>query len=388
MSGVVIVGGGLAGQRCAETLRRGGYEGSIVMVCGERHLPYDRPPLSKELLLEAEVEEGLSFRSRNWYQEKAVHLRLGVAACHLDEHARAVHLSDGSRVSYEQLLIATGSRPRRLPMLEGYENVTTLRTREDAGRLREALLPGARLLVIGAGFIGQEAASSATKAGARVTMIEAGSRPLESVLGAEVGDWFADLHRSSGVELLLEQRVVGARGDRRVDSLTLADGRTIHCDHVLVGVGVDPDVGWLRSSPLGASRVHTDIDGRTDIPGVWAAGDVAAAFDPALERHVAGDHWESAGRRGSHAAKAMLGLDPGPLGVSSFWSDLHGTRVHYLGHASLANEPTIDGDPQAHEFTVTFTREEQPVAVLLVGRPQMLPQARQLLSATTEIAYA
>jgi 3-phenylpropionate/trans-cinnamate dioxygenase ferredoxin reductase subunit len=388
MNGVVIVGGGLAGQRCAETLRRSGYDGSILMVCGEPHLPYDRPPLSKELLLDAAGEEGLCFRSPAWYEEKAVELRLGVAARHLDEDTRTVHLSDGSSVSYEQLLIATGSRPRRLPMFEGFQNVSTLRTREDARALRGALVPGARLLVIGAGFIGQEAASAARKAGARATIIEAASTPLESVLGNEVGSWFAEMHRSNGVELLLEQRVVAVRGDRRVDSVTVADGRTIRCDHVLLGVGVDPDVGWLSSSSLGASRVRTDIDGRTDVPGIYAAGDVAAAFDPQLERHLGGDHWESAGRQGSRAAKAMLSLDAGPLGVSSFWSDLYGTRVQYLGHASLADELAIDGDPQAREFTVTFTREDQPVAVLLVGRPQMLPQARQLLSAATEVAYA
>jgi NADPH-dependent 2,4-dienoyl-CoA reductase/sulfur reductase-like enzyme len=388
MSGVVIVGGGLAGQRCAETLRRGGYEGSILMVCGEPHLPYDRPPLSKDLLLDAAVEEGLSFRSHGWYEEKAVQLRLGAAACHLNEDARTVHLSDGSSVSYEQLLIATGSRPHRLPIFEGYENVGTLRTREDACRLRGALMPGARLLVIGAGFIGGEAASSATKAGACATIVEAASTPLESVLGNALGSWFAGLHRSNGVELLLEQRVVGVRGDRRVDSVMLADGRTIHCDHVLLGVGVDPEVAWLGSSSLGASRVQTDIDGRTDIPGIYAAGDVAAAFDPLLERHVAGDHWESAGRQGSRAAKAMLGIDPGPLGVSSFWSDLYGTRVQYLGNASLADELTIDGDPQTRDFTVTFAREEQPVAVLLVGRPNLLPQARQMLSAAKDVAHA
>jgi NADPH-dependent 2,4-dienoyl-CoA reductase/sulfur reductase-like enzyme len=388
VSGVVIVGGGLAGQRCAETLRRCGYEGSILIACGEPHLPYDRTPLSKELLLDAAVEEELSFRSPRWYEEKAVELRLGAAACHLNDDAASVHLSDGSSVSYEQLLIATGSRPRRPPMFEGYENVSTLRTREDACTLRRALVPGVRLLVIGAGFIGQEAASSATNAGARVTLVEAASTPLERVLGNEVGGWFAGLHRSNGVELLLEQRVVGVRGERRVDSVTLADGRTIDCDHVLIGAGVDPEVAWLSSSSLGASRVQTDVDGRTDIPGIYAAGDVAAAFDPRMDRHVAGDHWESAGRQGSRAAKAMLGMDPGPLGVSSFWSDLYGTRVQYLGNASLSDELTIDGDPRAREFTVTFTLEERPVAVLLVGRPNLLPQARQLLSAAKEVAYA
>jgi 3-phenylpropionate/trans-cinnamate dioxygenase ferredoxin reductase subunit len=388
MNGVVIVGGGLAGQRCAETLRRSGYEDPILMICREPHLPYDRPPLSKELLLDAAVEETLSFRSPGWYEEKAVQLRLGVGARSLDEETSTVQLTDGSSVSYQHLMIATGGRPRRLPMFEGYDNVSTLRTREDARRLREALVPGARLLVIGAGFIGQETASLATKAGVRTTIIEAAATPLESLLGNEVGGWFAELHRSNGVELLLEQRVAGVQADRRVDAVALADGRTIHCDHVLIGVGVDPDVGWLSSSSLGASWVTTDVDGRTDVAGIYAAGDAAAAFDPVLERHVAGNHWESAGRQGARAAKAMLGLDPGPRGVSSFWSDLYDTRIQYLGHASLADEMTLDGDPHAREFTATFTREEQPVGVLLVGRPQMLPQARRLLSATTEVAYA
>ena len=187
---------------------------------------------------------------------------------------------------------------------------------------------------------------------------------------------------------MLEQRVVGVRGEHRVDSVTLADGRTVGCDHVLLGVGVDPALQWLRSSALDPAGVRTDVDGRTDVPGIYAAGDAAAAFDPLLERHVLGNHWESAGRQGSRAAKSMLGLEPGPLSVSSFWSDLYGTRVQYLGHASLGDELTLDGDPQAREFSATFTRQERAVAVLLVGRPQMLPQARELLSATTEMAFA
>jgi 3-phenylpropionate/trans-cinnamate dioxygenase ferredoxin reductase component len=393
MSGAVIVGGGLAGQRCAETLRRSGYQDPIVMVCGEPHLPYDRPPLSKDVLLEGAAEQSLSFRSPGWYEEKAVELRLGVPAVALDARERRVHLGDGSCVTYEHLLIATGARPRRIRMFQGYENVTTLRTREDAARLRTALVPGARLLVIGAGFIGQEAASAARKAGLETTIIEAASAPLQSVLGSELGGWFADLHRANGTRLVLDRRVMAVRGEHRVDAVTLDDGRTLGCDHVLLGVGVDPDLRWLSSSALSSpiadrSGVRTDADGRTDIAGVYAAGDVAAAFEPLLERHVLGNHWESAGRQGARAAMAMLGLEQRPRGVSSFWSDLYGTRVHYLGHASLADEVTVDGDPQACEFTATFTTRERPVAVLLVGRPQMLPQARKLLSPTTEMAFA
>jgi NADPH-dependent 2,4-dienoyl-CoA reductase/sulfur reductase-like enzyme len=388
MSGVVIVGGGLAGQRCAETLRRNGYDEPIVMICREAHLPYDRPPLSKQVLLDAAAEQRLSFRAAEWYEQNSVGLRLGVTARALDWGDRIVHLDDGSSVSFGHLLIATGGRARRLPIFEGFENVSTLRTVEDAGRVREAIVTGARLLVIGAGFIGQEVASAASIAGARVTIVEAAAAPLESVLGGELGAWFTWLHRSHGVELLLQERVVDVRGGRRVDSVTLAGGRTLRCDHVVVGVGLQPELSWLEGSPLEGSGISADLDGRTDVPDVYAAGDAAATFDPLLERHVLGSHWESAGRQGGRAAKAMLGLHTGAIGVSSFWSDLYGIRVQYLGHASLADEVTFDGDPTGRDFSATFTRREEPVAALLVGRPQALPHARQLLSATTELALA
>jgi NADPH-dependent 2,4-dienoyl-CoA reductase/sulfur reductase-like enzyme len=308
-----------------------------------------------------------------------------------------VELSDGSSVSYGQLLIATGARPRGLAILDGFANVTSLRTLEDARRLRAALVPGARLLAIGAGFIGQEVASAARAAGLHTTIVEAAAAPLGGLLGAKMGAWFADLHRSHGVELLLDEQVVDVRAEdplaeprdrRRVGAVTLASGRTVACDHVLLGVGVEPDLDWLGASELDRSGVITDVDGRTDIPGVYAAGDAAASFDPLLEAHAPGSHWESAARQGSRVAKAMLGLDAGAPSVSSFWSDLYGTRVQYLGHASLADELTFDGDPRSRRFTATFTQDGRPVAVLLAGRPQMLPQARALLAGSAERTYA
>src|ERR1700694_3881751 len=180
---------------------------------GEPHLPYARPPLSKELLLDDALEEALSFRSADWYEEKAVALRMGVAARGLDDPKKTVQLSDGSSASYEHLLIATGSNPRRLPMFEGYQNVSTLRTREDARTLRAALVPGARLLVIGAGFIGQEAACAARRAGVHTTIVEAAAAPLGGMLGPELGAWFADLHRSHGVELLFGEQVLGVSSE-------------------------------------------------------------------------------------------------------------------------------------------------------------------------------
>jgi NADPH-dependent 2,4-dienoyl-CoA reductase/sulfur reductase-like enzyme len=204
-----------------------------------------------------------------------------------------------------------------------------------------------------------------------------------SVLGTELGDWFARLHRESGVELFLGEQVVAPRAEGgRVRAVTLAGGRTVACDHVLIGVGVKPDLDWLQGSSLDRSGVRTDPDGRTEVPDVYAAGDAAAVFDPRLDAYVLGNHWESAGRQGSRAAKAMLGLDPGPPSISSFWSDLYGIRVQYLGRASLADGMSFDGDPASRRFTATFTRGEEPVAVLLAGRPEMLPDARALLTPT------
>jgi len=358
MTGVVIVGGGLAAQRCAETLRRSGYDGSIRMVCAEPRAPYDRPPLSKAVL--AGSDDDLAYRASGWYDEHGIELLLGNAATALDCDTHTVTLADGETLPYEQLVVATGSRPRELQALAGRANVHTLRTLDDALALRDALDDGGRLVIVGAGFIGQEVAVAAARAGLRVTIVETAPAPLQALLGTAVGAWFAELHRSHGVEVLLGTEVAAAHGTDYVDTLSLSDGRVLACDHVLVGVGVDPDVGWLAGSRLELGRT----------PGVFAAGDVTG-----------GGHWESAARQGAAAARAMLGLEPGRATPSSFWSDLYDTRVQYLGHAAHADGATVDGDPVARDFSVTYTRGGAPVAVLLVGRPHELPNARALLAA-------
>jgi NADPH-dependent 2,4-dienoyl-CoA reductase/sulfur reductase-like enzyme len=378
---VAVAGGGLAGQRFVETLRRSGYDGAITMVCAETHRPYDRPPLSKAVLADADAEQAIEFRSQAWYRDQSVELRLGVAATGLDAAGRRLELSDGDVLAYDQLLIATGGRPRRLDLLTPFANVTTLRNVEDARELRAALAAGGRLVIVGAGFIGQEVAVAARKAGLETAVIEVAELPMAGLLGPAVGTWLRDLHVGEGVEMLLGAQLTGARGGDRVEALSLADGREVACDHVVVGVGVAPDLDWLAGSGLPSDGVPVDSEGRTSLPGVYAAGDAAATYDPRLGRRLVGGHWESAGRQGSRAAKSMLGLDPGPLTASSFWSDLYGTRLQYLGHASLADEMTIDGDPAERDFTATFTRDGEPVAALLVGRPRQLPAARARLGA-------
>lgn len=378
--GIVIVGGGLAGQRCGETLRRQGYDGRLRMVCGEEHRPYDRPPLSKELLSGSGDHASVAFREADWYTKQSIELLLGIRATSLDPKQRRIVLSDGGSLRYERLVIATGSRPRRLPMFEGHENVSTLRSLEDCLELRHVLTTRPHLAVIGAGFIGQEVAATARRLGAYVTMIEAAPAPLASVLGLELGGWFGRLHQAEGVQVLTNCTVERVVSNGTIRALRLSRGRTVAVDHVVVGVGVQPDLDWLGGSGIACTAgVPVDADGRTSIEGVMAIGDAAATFDAVVGSHVPGAHWEAAARQGSRAAWALLGLDPGPAQTTSFWTDQYGTRMQYLGHAALADRFEIDGELEDRSFTATFSRGGLPVAALIVGRPRELPHFRTLI---------
>jgi NADPH-dependent 2,4-dienoyl-CoA reductase/sulfur reductase-like enzyme len=385
---ILIVGGGLAAQRAAETLRRAGHDGPLTMVCAEPRRPYDRPPLSKDVLTGAHAHDGVFFRPEGWYRDKDVELVIGTAATQLHRRERRVVLADGSELSYDKLLIATGSRPRTLPAFAEFENVSVLRTLDDSLALGAALRAGGRVAVIGAGFIGQEVASGARKLGLDVTMIEAAPSILGHVLGEAVGDWFADRHRSEGVDVVLGHHVREVLGRGRVEALELSDGTTVEVDHVVVGIGVEPDTEWLSGSGLAPAGVEVDEAGRTQDASVFAAGDAAATFDPVLGRHVPGSHWEAASRQGARAARAMLGLEPGRAPMSSFWTDQYGLRIQYLGRAPLADEITIDGSLEEQDFAVIYRRAGRPLAALLVNRPAALPEMRRMLETGDELALS
>jgi len=313
---------------------------------------------------------------------------LGVAASGLDAEARTLALSDGSVLPYEQLVIATGARPRVLPAFAGHANVETLRTLEDSRRLRVLLESGGRLLIIGAGFIGQEVAAAARAHGVSVTVIESAPLPMHGLLGREIGSWFAAVHREEGVEIILGQSVAQVHGSGRVEEVTLDDGRRIATDHVLVAVGVDPDLGWVAQSGLPTGGIPVDAGGRSALPAVHAAGDAAAFHDAFLGRHALSGHWEAAGRQGTAVAHALVGSSPPPAALSSFWSDQYGMRINYLGHAALADAVAIDGDPAQRDFVATYTRGGRPIAALSVGRPQALGELRDLLAYMTEAPAA
>jgi 3-phenylpropionate/trans-cinnamate dioxygenase ferredoxin reductase subunit len=382
--GVVIAGGGLAAQRAAETLRRAGYEGRIRMVAAEAHLPYDRPPLSKEVLADAAAEEAVGYRPATWYAEKDVEVLLGTPASGLDGSGRRLALADGRVLGYDDLVIATGATPRMLPAFASHSNVSTLRTIEDSRLLRERLQSGERLLVIGAGFIGLEVAAAARSAGIDVTVVELERLPLLALLGEKVARWFADLHSGEGVKLVLGHTVAQIHGERAIEAVTLDDGTRVPTDHVLVGIGVRPDLGWLAGSGLPLDGIPADVSGRTSLPNVYAAGDAAAFYNPYLGRHLLSGHWESAGRQGAAVANTIAGRPPAAPAVSSFWSDQYGTRVQYLGHAPLADEITIEGDPGARDFVAHYERGGELVAAVAVGRPKALPELRDRLSHLTE----
>jgi NADPH-dependent 2,4-dienoyl-CoA reductase/sulfur reductase-like enzyme len=386
-NGIVIVGGGLAGQRCAETLRRSGYAGRIRIVCAERHRPYDRPPLSKEALAQSlpggsgpATEDALAFRPCRWYEREAVHLLLGVRAVGLRPAERVVLLSDARRLRYTHLLIATGSRPRTLPLFERFSNVSAFRTLDDCWRLSEVISSRPTLAVIGAGFIGQEVAATARSLGCEVALVDAAPAPLAGVLGAELGAWFARLHRDHGVEVLADCIVERASGNGAVDELRLSDGRVLRPDHLVVGAGVRPECEWLADSGLEVGGgVRVDSNGRTRCRNVFAVGDAAATLDRCSGRYLAGSHWEAAGRQGARAARMMLGLDPGPVPVPSFWTDQYGIRIQCLGEPRCAEAIEFDGDPDSRSFTATFSRGGRTVGALLVNRQRSLPAMRQLI---------
>ena len=355
MSALVIAGGGLAAQRCCETLRAAGDDRPVTILSAEPVRPYDRPPLSKDALA---GEADVAFRPRGWYAEHGIELRLDTPAVGLDPARREVimgGLAGGLRVAYDDLLIATGARALMLPSLAPFANVQALRTLADAERLRAAVATGGPLAVVGAGLIGLEAAATAARAGIDVTVIEAAPRPLAGVLGPRAAAWLTARHRAAGVAVRLGTTVVAANGDGAVEALELADGARVPCAHVLVGVGVRPAVDWVAGSGLEPTGIAVDGEGRTGLPHVFAAGDATGS-----------GHWEAASRGGAAVAGALLGRAARPPAPPQFWTDQHGVRLVCVGNPRDAREL---GDLTSDTFELEHIRDGRVTAVLLANRP-------------------
>lgn len=412
---VVVVGGSLAGLRAAQELRRAGHAGRLVLVGEESHHPYDRPPLSKQVLAGTWEPERTSLADPAALDDLSIEARFGRRAIALDAEACRVELDDGTVLVADGVVVATGARPRRLPGTEGLEGVTVLRTLEDSIGLRrriEACGPGCRVIVVGAGFIGSEVASTCAAAGCSVTVLEALATPLAGALGPEVGAACGRLHERGGVEL---RTGVGVRsvhaagsgsepegsgiaagpGSPDVAELTveLSDGSTMSADVVVVGIGVVPAVDWLDGSGL------TIDNGVVTDTALFAADRVVAAGDVARwSWHRLGltaergeltriEHWEAASQMGSAAARALLagrGTAPAFTPVPYFWSDQYGLRLQMLGHAGPDDEiAVVDGalDAEDGKFVALYGRDGRLTAALGVSRPRKLMAFRPLLEA-------
>ena len=362
---IVIVGGGLAGAKAAETLREQGFDGDLTIVGAERERPYERPPLSKEVLRGEKDRETARVHEEGFYEGADIALRLGAAATALDPAARTVTLDGGDALPWDRLLIATGAEPRALPVPGGdLPGVLTLRTLDDSDRLRDVARSGGRLVVIGAGWIGCEAAASARELGAEVTVVEMADVPLAGVLGARIGGLYADLHREHGVELLTGARLEAVEGDGRAERIRLAGGRTIDCAAVLAGVGVVPRTALAESAGLAVDNgILVDATLETGAPGVFAAGDVANALHPFYDgRRVRVEHWANALNQGPCAARNMLGAGEPYDRLPYFFSDQYDAGMEYSGLASADDEVVIRGDAAARELIAFWVAEGRVLA--------------------------
>ena len=365
----VIVGASLAGAKAAETLRQEGFEGRVVLLGEEPQRPYERPPLSKGYLQGQSGVEKVFVHDADYYNSNGIELRTATAVRALDRSARRVELASGEQLSYDAVLLATGSAPRRLSVPGAdLEGVDYLRDLADADRLRAAITSGARVVVIGAGWIGCEVAASARQLGAAVAMVEVAGLPLERILGAEMGGFYRDVHSDHGVDLHLGVGVESLRGGSRVEEVRLADGTTLAADVVVVGVGVSPRTELAEAARLKVDNgIVTDEHLAASAPGVFAAGDVANAWHPILARRIRLEHWSSALNQGPVAAKNMLGVPTAYEKIPYFFSDQYDVGMEYTGHATDWDQVIFRGDPAGREFIAFWLKDAKVVAGMNVN---------------------
>ena len=366
----VIVGGGLAGAKGAEALREAGFEGAVVVLGAEEHLPYERPPLSKGYLKTGEGLEDAFVHTKEWYAAHDIVVRTGTSVVGLDRAAHEVETEAGERVGYDRLLLATGSSPRVLS-LPGADlgGVLSLRTIEDSDRIRALMQPGARLVFVGGGWIGLEVASAAREAGADVVVLESLELPLVRVLGPQLAQVFADLHRSHGVDLRTSVTVEALEGsDGAVSGVRLGDGSVVPADAVIVGIGAAPNVQLAQAAGLAVDNgVTADAQGRTSDPDIFVAGDIANVEHPFLGGRVRVEHWANALNQPSVVAAAMLD-QPGPdPELPYFFTDQYDLGMEYHGLGDPGDEVVVRGDLAAREFIAFWLRDGRVTAGMNVN---------------------
>jgi 3-phenylpropionate/trans-cinnamate dioxygenase ferredoxin reductase subunit len=392
---IAVVGGSLAGIRGAEALRRLGFDGRLVLIGDEAERPYDRPPLSKEILRGDREPEQIRLTKPDDFAALDLDLRLGSAAEALEPGARRLQLAGGETVAYDGLLIATGARARPLPGPPPPVGVHTLRSLDDCLAIRSALDTGPRVAVVGAGFIGAEVAATCRQRGLEVTLIEALPSPMARVLAPSVGEVCAAAHRDAGVDVRLGVGVAAIEGGERVERLRLDDGSEVAADLVVVGIGAVPETRWLESSGLTLDDgVVCDETCATGAPGVFAAGDVARWHHPGYGESVRIEHWTNAVEQSEAAAANLLA---GPEGATPFapvpfvWSDQYDLKIQATGRIRPDDELCVaHGSLEERRFVALFGREGRLTGALAINRVRLLMGYRRMLreGATWEQALA
>jgi 3-phenylpropionate/trans-cinnamate dioxygenase ferredoxin reductase subunit len=381
---ILIIGTGGGGSSAAFAAREAGYDGDITMVGTDPRPPYDRPYLSKEFIRGEVGEDKLWLHQLPEYAEQRIDLRTGVTVDGVDATSRRAELSDGSALHYMSLVIATGGTPRGLPELTGVANAFTLRSVDDSIALKQAIDSSRRLLVVGAGFIGAEVAASARVLGKDVVMVETARVPLERALGPEVGEVYARLHRTHGVDLRTGTRPISWQIEAgRATEAELSDGTTVAFDAVLVAIGIDANLDIPRALgfELQGGGVLVDAELRA-APGVWCAGDIATHAHPVFGRPVRAEHWEVAKGHGKACGKAAAGEDIGSYRtVPYFWSDQYDVNMEYVGSSGGGADLVWRGEPDSQRFSVFYLREGMIEAALCVNDSDTRRTARSLIAA-------
>ncbi|WP_043288950.1 NAD(P)/FAD-dependent oxidoreductase [Paraburkholderia oxyphila] len=379
---VIVVGGSVAGLRAVETLRQEGFGGEIMLVGGEAHLPYDRPPLTKQILTGEIGVEQLCYRDCGWFDRNNVELCLGTAASALDVHARRLQV--GERwLPFDGLIIATGARPRRLRQPVTLAGIHTLRTIEDALAVKAQMLPGLRMVIIGAGFIGSEVASSAAACGVQVTIVELAGSAMARAVGPQFGRVLGALHDEFGVSVVCNARVAGFGGGERVQTVRLEDGWELPADIVVVGIGIEPNTEWLAGAGLTISNgLLCDENLNAGPDNVFGAGDVVAWPNHWWGDVMRAEQWLVAADQGRHAARNLL-AGPGRASpfstVPYFWSDQYGCRIQAAGRTDMGELVTLAGDAQQRPFVGAFRYGSRLTGVVAINAPKVFAVLRRSL---------
>jgi 3-phenylpropionate/trans-cinnamate dioxygenase ferredoxin reductase subunit len=380
---IAIVGASLAGATAAFTLREGGFDGPLTLIGEEPQHPYERPPLSKEYLRGEQPFEEALVRSPAYWAEQGIDLRLGVRAERLDLDRRRVNLAGGEQVPFDALLLTTGGYSRRLPVPgSDLDGVLELRTVADADRIRAAMDGARSAVVVGMGFIGAEVAASLRVSGLEVEVVEIFSTALERALGPAVGRAVEALHRDHGVRMRFEDGVDAFEGGARIERVRTRRGDVIECDFAIVGVGIRPATELAEGTALAVDDgLVVDELCRTNVEGVYAAGDVARHLHPVAGSHIRVEHWQNALRQGEAAARSMLGEGAPYREVHWFWSDQFDSQIQYAGFHGPHDEVVFRGDPATRRFVAFYLLEGLLTAAASLDWPKDVRRAAKLIAA-------